>query len=269
RSELSIRPATAKRYVDEIRTPSQVPNHAQVAVQVRTGALRKQGAKCCQSLLRRYYCRCARRSDTSPSRLERAEEEQTIFYDRTAEREPERVLRVDRHRCETLRRLLSRAKRSKRARVDHVVERTVESIGSLSGYDVHYSAACASVLGGVVGAKHRHFLEAVTQRGLNLLSGDRVVVIVRAIDQLIVRARPETVDVELSALHEASGKHAGICYARQGKHEIYRVETGDWEVNDLPAFEGACLSAILFLEDDRSISVDVYDLALSADQELS
>src|SRR5262249_5838661 len=153
--------------------------------------------------------------------------------------------------------------------VDHVVERTVESIGSLSGYDVHYSAACASVLGGVVGAKHRHFLEAVTQRGLNLLSGDRVVVIVRAIDQLIVRARPETVDVELSALQEASGKHAGICYARQGKHEIYRVETGDWEVNDLPAFEGACLSAILFLEDDRSISVDVYDLALSADQELS
>jgi glycosyltransferase involved in cell wall biosynthesis len=96
-------------------------------------------------------------------------------------------------------------------------------------------------------AQHCHFPVTVAQDGLNLLARDRVVVVVRSVDQLVVRARAQPVDIELRALHKASRKHPRVGYARQREDEVDGVKSRDRQLDDLALFERVCSRAVLLL----------------------
>src|SRR5207247_2161378 len=126
----------------------------------------------------------------------------------------------------------------------------VKLVGPALGNDVDYGAACAPVLCRVVSAKHRHFLEAIAECRLKLLAGDRVVIVVCAVNQLVVRARSQPVDVELRPLDKSTCEDSGVGDARKRKDKIHGVEPGDGQVNNLARLEGARTSAILLLQND-------------------
>src|SRR5262245_7596635 len=101
------------------------------------------------------------------------------------------------------------------------------------GHDVHYRAAGSPELSRIVTAENRDFFVTIAKNRLNLLSGDRVVIIVRAVDQLIVGASTKAVDVELGALNKTSREDSGVGNTGQREDKVDRVQSCNWQVHDL------------------------------------
>ena len=140
----------------------------------------------------------------------------------------------------------------------------MELVGAALGDDVDHRPSGAAILGGIVAAQHGHFFESVAQPRLNLLAGDRVVIVVGAVDQLIVRARSQPVDVEFRALDESACEHSWIGDTRKREDKIHWIECGHRQIDYLARLERACTRAVLLLQDDGRVRIHIHHFSLGA-----